>query len=139
MKHKVFISYAMEDELKAEMLVEELRSRNITVWFDQHNLNPGDRLIPKIKRAIRDADVFLACISPAYSEKYPDSWVKKELRIVIQEEEETGEIKAIPVRIRPDGKVPEELGNRAYSDLSTPKKWEENMQRLVKAIHKFSN
>jgi hypothetical protein len=51
--------------------------------------------------------------------KIPVSWVKKELKMGILREGETGKGIIISVRIKSGGKIPEEIGTKAYADLST--------------------
>ena len=40
----------------------------------------------------------------------------------------------VPVRIKVGGQMPDELGLRAYADLTTPKKWDKNISRLVATL-----
>lgn len=42
---KVFLSYAKEDQADATRLFEELKNRDIEVWFDKELLLPDKRLI----------------------------------------------------------------------------------------------
>ena len=49
-------------------------------------------------------------------------------------ESETGQGIIIPVRIKPGGSIPEEIGTKAYADLSTKKRWDRNLPRLIAAI-----
>jgi len=40
------------------------------------------------------------------------------------------------VRIKKGGKIPEETGTKVFADLSTKKRWEKNIKRLIEAIIK---
>ncbi len=132
---KVFISYASEEEELANRLAADLQGHGIDAWIDSENLLlPGDDLHPAFAAAIQEADIFLACFSPSYSEKYDVSWVKKELEIALEDERRTGCLKAIPVRLKRGGNVPTGLGSRAFADLSREKNRERTLDRLIEAI-----
>ena len=133
----LFISYSSNDQVKVERLAEALkREKDITVWLDTTNISPGDDFLEEIKKGIRTADKFIICLSPSFNEKPPVSWVKKELKMAIMKEGETGKGIIIPVRIKSGGKIPEEIGTRAYADLSTKGRWKKNLPRLIEAIRR---
>jgi predicted adenine nucleotide alpha hydrolase (AANH) superfamily ATPase len=133
----VFISYSSNDQVKVERLAETLRQeKDITVWLDTTNIYPGDDFLEEMKEGIRVADKFIICLSPSFNEKPPVSWVKKELKMAILREGETGKGIIIPVRIKSGGKIPEEIGTKAYADLSTQNRWKRNLPRLIEAIRR---
>ena len=135
---KVFISYSSSDIIKVERLVKVLRQeKSIKIWIDIERIFPGDDLIEKMKEGIREADKFLICISPSFNSKPPTSWVKQELKMAMLKENKSSDNKLIiPVRIKKGGEIPEEIGRKAYADLSTKKRWEKNISRLIEAIIK---
>ena len=139
MQIKVFVSYSGNDELKAERLVEELRTYNIDVWIDKEMLVPGDDLKPNIKEGIETSHTFLSCLSKNYINNFKGSWVEKELAIAVKNEKATKFRKIIPVRFeRAKGnKLPSILGKRAFADLSDEKKWQYNFPRLLESIKKI--
>jgi len=135
---KVFISYSSNDIIKVGRLVKVLRQeKSIEIWVDTERILPGDDLIEKMKEGIREADKFLICISPSFNSKPPTSWVKQELKMAMLKENKSSDNKLIiPVRIKKGGEIPEEIGRKAYADLSTKKRWEKNISRLIEAIIK---
>jgi predicted adenine nucleotide alpha hydrolase (AANH) superfamily ATPase len=133
----VFISYSSNDLVKVERLAEALRQeQDIKVWVDTTNIYPGDDFLEEMKEGIRAADKIIICLSPSFNEKPPVSWVKKELKMAILREGETGKGTIIPVRIKSGGKIPEEIGTKAYADLSTKNRWNRNLPRLIEAIRR---
>jgi len=64
MGHKVFLSYAREDEAIVTRLYESLTARGLEVWFDKVSLKAG-RWRPQILRAISQSRYFIACLSHA--------------------------------------------------------------------------
>ena len=134
---KVFLSYSSQDEVKSELLYDALRQAKLDVWFDQEQLIPGDELKPKIAKAISEARIFLACFSPNYVRNFPGSWTEIELKTAIVSEGEERVKKIIPVklnRLKEGQKLPGILGARAFADMSSPKKWEKNIVKLISAI-----
>jgi hypothetical protein len=131
----VFISYSSNDLVKVERLAEALRQeKDITVWLDTTNIYPGDDFLEEMKKGIRAAHKIIICLSPSFSKKPPVSWVKKELKMAMLRENETGQGIIIPVRIKSGGAIPEEIGTKAYADLSTRNRWNRNLPRLFEAI-----
>ncbi len=59
----VFLSYASQDAAAARRLCDALRSANIEVWFDQHELRGGDAWDQRIRRQIRECALFIPLIS----------------------------------------------------------------------------
>jgi hypothetical protein len=80
-----------------------------------------------MKKGIRAADIIIICLSPSFDKKPPVSWVKKELKMAMLKERETGKSILIPVRIKSGGTIPEEIGTKAYAGLSTKSRWIKNL------------
>src|SRR2546429_9804416 len=59
----VFLSYAREDAAAARSIAEALRGAGIEVWFDQSELRGGDAWDQKIRRQIRECELFMPVIS----------------------------------------------------------------------------
>jgi hypothetical protein len=73
----VFVSHASEDKDEiARPLVEALRAKGITVWFDEYELNLGDSLPRKIEQGLRESRHGLVIMSKNFFQK---EWPKKEL------------------------------------------------------------
>ncbi|NIR44895.1 MAG: toll/interleukin-1 receptor domain-containing protein [Gemmatimonadetes bacterium] len=133
----VFISYASDDEAKAVKLARALRrAKDIDVWIDIEQIEPADDFLDKMTDGIKRADKFIVCLSPAFTSRPPTSWVRRELKQAIVKEVKSGQLSIIPVRLLKGGEIPDELGTRAYADLSTRKRWKRNLPRLIKAIRK---
>jgi predicted adenine nucleotide alpha hydrolase (AANH) superfamily ATPase len=131
----VFVSYSSPDRDKVRELVNVLRKeKDIEVWFDEDEIYPGDDFLQAMKQGIKKCDKFLICLSLSFHAKPPKSWVRNELRMAILREMDKGRNIVIPIRLERGGDVPEELGTRAYADLSTPERWNYNFPRLVEAI-----
>ena len=133
-KMEVFVSYASPDAPKVTKLVRVLKDEGITVWFDAEQILPGDDILEKMRNGINQCTKYLICIGPSFQEKPPQSWLKHEFKMAILKEHHQAKNCIVPVRIKAGGQMPDELGLRAYADLTTPKKWEKNISRLIAAL-----
>ncbi len=132
---KVFISYASQDFSKVKKLVERLKlETELDIWFDEDKILPGKRIVTEMRNGIKRCDKYVICLSLAFEKKALQSWVKTEFGMAMLEENKKKKDIIIPVRLKRGGKLPAELGTRAYADLSTPKRWNKNIQRLVEAL-----
>lgn len=65
----VFISYVRESRDEVLRFCKELESHGIKVWIDINELKPGARWKPAIRKAIEEADFFIACFTKEYHER----------------------------------------------------------------------
>jgi hypothetical protein len=129
---KVFISYAHEDLEPARRLYKRLKAvPGVEPWFDKESLLPGMRWRPAIKRAIREADYFLALLSRKSVSKR--GYVQKEMREAIEIRDEFPEGRAflIPVRLD-DCQPPESLSDIHYEDFFP--NWDRGLGRVLRVI-----
>jgi hypothetical protein len=63
MGRRVFISYAREDNRKASHLYRKLQHRGHHPWMDHHQLKKGADWQVAVKKAISDAEFFVAILS----------------------------------------------------------------------------
>lgn len=64
----VFVCYAKEDVVKAEEVFVELRTAGADPWLDKRKLVLGDEWEHEIKKAVRGADAFVACLRPGFDD-----------------------------------------------------------------------
>ena len=130
----VFVSYSSNDIQKVTRLVTELKAQGIKVWFDQEQILPGDDLVEKMTEGISQCKLYIVCLSPSFEKKPPTSWVKREFKMAILREHREQERSIIPVRIKKGGAIPLEIGEKAYADLTTSRRWNKNFPKLCKAL-----
>ena len=130
----IFISYSKNDAVKVGRLVEALKARGVHVWFDEEQILPGDDIIQRMSEGITQCRYYVICLSPSFEKKPPTSWVKKEFRMAMIKENKEGSQSIIPVRIKKGGAIPSEIGEKAYADLTTSKRWGTNFPKLCKAL-----
>ncbi len=63
LSHAVFLSYAAQDAEAAQRICEALCSAGVEVWFDRSALRGGDMWDQRIRREVRDCELFVPVIS----------------------------------------------------------------------------
>ena len=63
MAPKIFLAHAREDKPQVRKLYADLAARGLDPWLDEVDLVPGQIWKEEIPRAIRQAGIFLACLS----------------------------------------------------------------------------
>lgn len=96
---KVFLSYGSEDELVVRDIYQRLREEGINPWFDREKLLPGQDWDLEIKKAVRNSDAILVCLSSQSVRK--EGYVQKEIKhaLDLAEEKPEGTIFIIPVKL----------------------------------------
>src|SRR5207244_11483518 len=99
---RVFLSYDRRDKARALQLYQRLMTRGFIPWMDVKSLIPGQRYEAHIKKAIKDCDHFLFCVTHNSLEK-EDGLLLKEMRIAldVEQEKRSGSNFLIPVRLQP--------------------------------------
>lgn len=129
----VFISHSSEDEECARKIANRLENQDITVWYDEWSLRPGDSIVSKIEAGIEDADVLLVLLSEASLES---SWVQAEINASFNKMVSDENIRLIPVLIE-DVEVPLLLRDRQYVDLRED--FESGIEPLIKSLSPGAN
>jgi hypothetical protein len=109
-RRRIFLAHAREDKLQVSKLYADLKARGLDPWLDEVDLVPGQIWKVEIPKAIRDASVFLACLSSRSVRKV--GYVQNEFRLALSAfgERPPGSIYLVPVRLDdcevPDLQVP---------------------------------
>ncbi|WP_202704176.1 toll/interleukin-1 receptor domain-containing protein [Flavobacterium sp. UGB4466] len=111
---KIFISHSSKDKKFVRHLKDCLLENTIETWVDEDQLDFGDSLVNKLENAIEETSHLVIILSPASIES---DWVIFELKKAL-ENQRTGLIqKIIPIKYR-ECKIPDELSDLLYADLS---------------------
>jgi flagellin-specific chaperone FliS len=113
---QVFLCYAREDVKKVEDLYQELARAGIKPWMDIYDILPGEKWENRIQQAIRESDLFLACLSTKSINKR--GFLQKEIKDALDtwREKVEGDIYLIPVRLEAC-EVPESLRVFQWANL----------------------
>ncbi len=131
-KPQVFIAYSSEDKKFAEEIAEDLQKRGLRIWIDIQQINPGDKLIQKIKEGLRKSGFFLAIVSES-AIKSP--MTQKEFKMAVVRTREGKWPRVIPVKID-DVEMPEYLRDTVYLDIR--KGYQEGLDKIVQVVMQSS-
>lgn len=125
----VFISYSSNDKAFVRKLVDDLRSSNVELWFDEQELKVGDSIVGKISDTLKEIDYMILVLSEHSVES---KWVEAEWNCALMEQLSENRVRLIPVLIN-DCEIPPILKPRLYADLrSDYPKGLEALQQLFK-------
>lgn len=98
-KVKIFISYARVDAVPVAEIYQRLLDAGFDPWIDSEDLLPGVKWKDAIIKAVREADLFLLCISSRSSNR--QGFIQREIKIAFDqlEEKTSDHIYFIPVRL----------------------------------------
>jgi|GEM_PF-5723007 len=125
---KVFIVYPHSQKEFVKKLTADLTTAGINVWLDENELKPGDRIMPKIKAALKESQWVILVPPP---EDRGSSWVYKEIDVAYQEETERARPFIIPLKMQ-DGKIPNVFEDRMWADFSD--NYEKGIEGLLAGI-----
>lgn len=127
---KLFLSYARADALQVGQLHDNLYTAGHKPWMDTKCLVGGEKWEVAIRKAIREADFFILCLSSRSINRR--GFIQKEIRqaLSILEEMLEEDIYLIPVRLEDCPMVDQHLETLQWIDLFEP----DGFQRLVHAI-----
>jgi len=115
-KLKIFISYASEDRVEVKILADKLKSEGFDPWIDVDKILPGQDWRNVIKKAVRESNVIIVCLSVNSVRK--EGFVQKEIAFAVDVAEEKPEdvIFIIPVRLDTCN-VPDRLSKWQWVDI----------------------
>jgi len=126
---QIFLSYAEEDREQVKSLYEKLAESGFAPWMDVQDILPGEQWANSIRRAIRNSDFFLMCISNHSVNKR--GWIQREIRVALDVWEGMlpDDIYLIPVRLE-ECRLPEILSGYQWVSLFEEDGW----QRLLASL-----
>jgi hypothetical protein len=92
----VFISYASEDSEFVRSIRTRLANRNLTCWFDQEQLKPGQDWSKALKDAISDSRLCLIVIGRHVQDK---PWLSKEWALILASTWDQSDLAVLPVLV----------------------------------------
>jgi DNA-binding response OmpR family regulator len=125
---KVFLCHAHSDVKAVRDLNSVLDSEGVDAWLDKEKLLPGAEWELEIRKAVRESDVVIVCLSKNFNQA---GFRQKEVRIALDAamEKPEGEIFIIPARLE-ECESPENLSRWQWVDLFE----EDGIQRLLWAL-----
>jgi hypothetical protein len=126
---RLFLCHSSADKPSVRQLYSRLFEDGFAAWLDERDLLPGQDWQLEIRKAVRNSDVVLVCLSKDSIKK--TGFVQKEIRYAldIADEQPEGTIFLIPVRLE-QCDVPERLNQRHWVNLYEPNGYERLLQAL---------
>ena len=95
---KVFLCHAHSDKDAVKALYARLTNDGVDAWLDKEKLLPGQDWELEIRKAVREADVVVVCLSKQFNQA---GFRQKEVRLALDTamEKSEGEIFIIPARL----------------------------------------
>lgn len=126
---RVFLCHASEDKTVVRALYHQLKASSVKPWLDEEDLIAGQDWELQIRKAVRESDVVLACLSRQAVSKR--GFIQKEIKLALDvaDEHPEGTIYVIPVKIE-ECDIPDRLKRWHYVSLSE----ERGYERLLRAL-----
>ena len=105
---RAFLCHSSGDKLSVRRLYQRLKANNVTPWLDEEDLLPGQNWEQEIRKAVRDADIVIVCLSCDSINK--TGFVQKEIKFALDvaDEQPEGTIFLIPLKLE-ECELPERL------------------------------
>jgi len=112
---RVFLCHAHADRDRVHVLYKRLANDGVDAWLDKEKLLPGQDWELEIKKAVREADVVVVCLSKQFNQA---GFRQKEVRLALDTamEKPEGEIFIIPSRLEECDNL-QSLGKWHWVDL----------------------
>ena len=137
MSIQIFLAHASEDKAAVLELYDRLKQKGYKPWMDKRSLIPGQNWREEIPKAIKQSQIFIACLSQKSVSKQGD--VQREFKLALNKYAEMapGTIYLIPLKLD-DCEVPP-LQQAEYEvnlrDIHWLDYWEpDGFENLVRAI-----
>ena len=134
---QIFLAHANEDKADVIKLYDRLQQQGYKPWLDKKDLLGGQSWRAEIPKAIRNSDIFIACLSKTSVEKL--GYVQQEFRMALNQcaRRPPGKIYLIPVRLD-DCEIPE-LRQEEYGINLSDYQWvdlfeSDGYDRLVQGV-----
>ena len=135
MKKDLFISYSSVDRSFVTRLAKEMIRKGITLWIDEGEILPGDRIREKINQGIAESRYFVVVLS---KNSISSSWVQTELDAAMIKEIEGNDVVVIPVLVGDinNKDIPPDLKGKAYVDFRRKIDFSSSANRLSTSIRR---
>ncbi|HTU45154.1 MAG TPA: toll/interleukin-1 receptor domain-containing protein [Bryobacteraceae bacterium] len=116
---QVFLCHSKGDKEIVKRIHSHLIDNGFRTWLDEADLLPGQEWDTEIKKAVRESDVVLVCLSKSSITK--EGYVQKEVKFALDvaDEKPEGMIYIIPARLE-DCELPPRLSKWQAVDLHKP-------------------
>jgi hypothetical protein len=128
---RIFLCHGHEDKDRVLMLYQQLNDEGFQPWMDEEDLLPGQDWQAEIRKAVRQSDAFVVCLSSQSTTRA--GFIHREIAFAMDVADEQPEetLFIIPLKLEPCT-VPEKLAHLHWGLLSE----KNGYQKLVKALRR---
>ncbi|MEX2263676.1 MAG: toll/interleukin-1 receptor domain-containing protein [Bryobacteraceae bacterium] len=119
---RVFLSYASQDRERVARLYDNLKAAGFNPWMDFRDIPKGQDWQPAIQDAIRQSEVFVACISEQSVVK--SGVLQGEIDHALEARQSGKRLLLLPVRLDATA-APKSLSHIQWVDLTADDNWRE--------------
>ena len=126
---RVFLAHAHSDQEDVRNLYHRLIKDGVEAWLDEQKLLPGQAWEYEIRKAVRESDVVIVCLSKQFNRQ--KGYRQKEVRIALEEADllPEGQIFIVPARLE-ECDLPESLRRWQRVDLFEVNGYKKLLQAL---------
>jgi TIR domain-containing protein/type VII secretion system (Wss) protein YukD len=126
----IFICYSSNDKKAVHDLYNELRQCGFDAWLDENRLLPGQDWNLEIRKAVRNSNIVLVCLSRGSIGKA--GFIQKEIKYALDvaDEQPEGSIFLVPLKLE-ECDVPERLRQWQWVNFYE----EQGLEKLLKALN----
>ncbi len=134
---KVFVCYAHANRDAVHALYNRLSKDNVDAWFDEEDLVAGSNWEYEIRKAVRESNVVIVCVSKEFN-KFNEGYRQKEIELALHEAalKSKEDIFIIPVRLD-NSEVPKELNTWQWVNLFEAQGYRKLFQALEVRANKI--
>lgn len=134
---RAFLCYAKDDKPQVRSLYDRLITSEVSVWFDEENLMPGQNWQQEIPKAVKSSDVFIVCLSKKSIDK--EGYIQKEIKFALEiaDEKPEREIYIIPVRLE-ECEIPERFKKIHWTDFFEESGYDKLLRTLIAKAERIS-
>lgn len=133
---RVFLSYASPDRETVLKLYQQLQVSGFLPWMDKMDLEPGEIWEEAVRKAIRQTDFAIVCLSKESVDRSGPYQNEILLILKILREQPQGKIFLIPARLQECEIVHEELRAIHRVDLFSPDGYKKLVQALQEGLNR---
>lgn len=128
---RVFISASSEDRPFVERLKRDLAAAGIETDAADDSIQLGESIANRVTQGIERADNVIAVLSNSAAKS---SWFSTEIALALAQQERDHHTRLLPVLAEENAPPSFFLRDFLYLDMSSPKKYESAIPRLIKSI-----
>lgn len=129
----LFLCHATEDKHFVDKLANALDRRGMHAWYDKRELYVGDSIVEGVNRALHDAALVIAVISPRSVSK---PWVARELNATLMRQLTDRQVCVLPALLE-RCELPPLLADIKYADFT--ESFDLGLSELLAGIRRFES